>query len=219
MSVSKPFSVVSERNTKVRTATEREAELLGAAAHVFAEKGFHETKISDIVAHAGVAQGTFYLYFKNKNDILFRLISNCCARVLDKLAQASLAHEHVKTGQDYRAAGLTFYVDLFHMLEAERPILRLILTGPSGVDPAIDKMLGALREALTERVKSDLELGISAGYLRKCHTAVVAEALVGMVYHLAFERFVRGRDLGVDLECLAAEIVALENFGISGDAK
>ncbi len=45
-----------------------------AAKEIFSEKGFYETKISDIVEKAGVAQGTFYLYFKSKEDIFIELV-------------------------------------------------------------------------------------------------------------------------------------------------
>ena len=41
-----------------------------AAVEVFAEKGFHQARISDIARRAGVADGTIYLYFKNKEDLL-----------------------------------------------------------------------------------------------------------------------------------------------------
>ena len=39
--------------------------LLNTAYHLFTEKGFQKTSISDIVNEAGVAKGTFYLYFKD----------------------------------------------------------------------------------------------------------------------------------------------------------
>src|SRR5690242_18529711 len=47
----------------------REA-ILKAAAKVFASKGFFNSKVADVAAAAGVADGTVYLYFKNKDDIL-----------------------------------------------------------------------------------------------------------------------------------------------------
>ncbi len=46
--------------------------ILEAAARVFAEKGFHKAKISDVARLAGVADGTVYLYFKNKHDLLIK---------------------------------------------------------------------------------------------------------------------------------------------------
>ena len=48
----------------------RRAELVTAAAALFAERGVAETAVSDIVRAAGVAQGTFYLYFESKDAIV-----------------------------------------------------------------------------------------------------------------------------------------------------
>ena len=47
--------------------------ILDAALQMFAAKGFHESKISEIARIAGVADGTIYLYFKNKDDLLISL--------------------------------------------------------------------------------------------------------------------------------------------------
>lgn len=44
-----------------------------AAVEVFAEKGFRQARVSDIAKKAGVADGTIYLYFKNKEDILLSI--------------------------------------------------------------------------------------------------------------------------------------------------
>lgn len=44
-----------------------------AAVEVFAEKGFRQARVSDIARKAGVADGTIYLYFKNKEDILLSI--------------------------------------------------------------------------------------------------------------------------------------------------
>ncbi len=47
--------------------------ILEAAVKVFAKNGFHNSRISDIASEAGVASGTIYLYFRNKDDILIRV--------------------------------------------------------------------------------------------------------------------------------------------------
>ena len=52
----------------------KESSLLNTAFEFFTTKGFSKTSISDIVGHAGVAKGTFYLYFKDKYDIRNKLI-------------------------------------------------------------------------------------------------------------------------------------------------
>lgn len=47
--------------------------ILNAAITVFAEKGFHQARVSDVADQAGVADGTIYLYFKSKDDLLLTL--------------------------------------------------------------------------------------------------------------------------------------------------
>ncbi len=48
--------------------------LIESAIKIFAQKGYWKTKVSDIVKDAGLAQGTFYLYFKNKQDCLKNIL-------------------------------------------------------------------------------------------------------------------------------------------------
>jgi AcrR family transcriptional regulator len=59
--------------------------LLDAAVPALAEKGYHATRVDDIVRIAGVSHGTFYLYFANKDD-LFRTLAERCADEADALA-------------------------------------------------------------------------------------------------------------------------------------
>ena len=69
-------------------------DLLNAAFDLFISKGFHNTSIADIVGKAGIAKGTFYLYFKDKTDIRNRLISSKATQLFQnaclKLNQTSL---------------------------------------------------------------------------------------------------------------------------------
>ncbi|MDP2232680.1 MAG: TetR/AcrR family transcriptional regulator [Actinomycetota bacterium] len=54
--------------------TARRAELAAVAAAVFGEKGVANTSVSDIVKAGGVAQGTFYLYFASKDEIILAVV-------------------------------------------------------------------------------------------------------------------------------------------------
>ena len=49
---------------------EKRKRILDAAIRTFGRRGFHEARIAEIAAAAGVAEGTVYLYFKNKEDLL-----------------------------------------------------------------------------------------------------------------------------------------------------
>ncbi len=62
--------------------------ILDAAEQVFAQNGFFHSKVSQIAKSAGVADGTIYLYFKNKDDILICLFETRMERVNQKLSEA-----------------------------------------------------------------------------------------------------------------------------------
>jgi TetR/AcrR family transcriptional regulator, fatty acid metabolism regulator protein len=56
--------------------------ILNAAKHVFAMEGFYNSKVSEIAREAHVADGTIYLYFKNKDDILISLFEEELNRII-----------------------------------------------------------------------------------------------------------------------------------------
>lgn len=65
----------------------KENRLLEAAYNLFIEKGITATAIDEIVKKAGVAKGTFYLYFKDKEDILEKLILKKSSEIVKKALQ------------------------------------------------------------------------------------------------------------------------------------
>jgi TetR/AcrR family fatty acid metabolism transcriptional regulator len=73
----------------VRTATNRIEknhkynQILEAAIKVFARQGFHQSTVAQIAKEAGVADGTIYLYFKNKDDILVQFFNYKTKLVFD----------------------------------------------------------------------------------------------------------------------------------------
>jgi TetR/AcrR family fatty acid metabolism transcriptional regulator len=79
--------------TTVRTAVgdKREA-ILRAAISVFAHNGYFNSKVADIAREAGVADGTVYLYFKSKEDILHSIFDRS---VEDALGAARKQIKHV----------------------------------------------------------------------------------------------------------------------------
>jgi TetR/AcrR family fatty acid metabolism transcriptional regulator len=74
----------NERNgVGVKTAiTDKYEAILRAAIKVFAGFGYFNSKVSDIAAEAGVADGTVYLYFKNKEDILHSIFDRAMAEFI-----------------------------------------------------------------------------------------------------------------------------------------
>jgi TetR/AcrR family fatty acid metabolism transcriptional regulator len=73
-------------------AVNKHARIITAATKVFAKKGFFNARISDIAKEAKVADGTIYLYFNNKYDILISVFEEEIGKLVDQ-AKKSLAQE------------------------------------------------------------------------------------------------------------------------------
>ena len=59
--------------------------IIQAAVRVFAEKGFYNSRVSEIAKEANVADGTIYLYFKNKDDILISLFEEEFGQIVENM--------------------------------------------------------------------------------------------------------------------------------------
>ena len=93
-------------NTSVRTvvADKREA-ILRAAIKVFARKGYFSSKVSDIAKEAGIADGTVYLYFKSKDEILHSIFHRAMAEFISE-GKKELAEIPSPEAKLYRIAEL-----------------------------------------------------------------------------------------------------------------
>jgi TetR/AcrR family fatty acid metabolism transcriptional regulator len=67
-----------------RRTQDKRDRILEAAVRVFARKGYFAARIADIASQAGVADGTIYLYFRNKEDILVSLFDEIMAEHIEK---------------------------------------------------------------------------------------------------------------------------------------
>ena len=68
-----------------RKDNEKHHRIIEAATKVFAKNGFYQSKIAQIAKEAGVADGTIYIYFENKDDILISLFEEQMKVVLDNM--------------------------------------------------------------------------------------------------------------------------------------
>src|SRR5215468_10034658 len=81
----------SKRVGKVDPAVRRQA-ILDAALDVFAERWFEEARLDDVAAQAGVAKGTLYLYFDDKEALFEEVVRSTAAPIVERLtALAAMA--------------------------------------------------------------------------------------------------------------------------------
>ena len=109
-----------------RKESDKRREILQASIRVFARSGFFNSKVSDIAKQAGVADGTIYLYFRNKDDLLISLFDQTMgefvARAREALETAShpveklrrLAALHLDGLGRNRELAVVFQIELRH---------------------------------------------------------------------------------------------------------
>ncbi len=67
---------------------EKRDRITEAAISVFAQKGYGSARVADVAKKAGVADGTIYLYFRNKEDLLLSIFEEKMGKVIDELSDA-----------------------------------------------------------------------------------------------------------------------------------
>jgi len=87
------MAVHSTTTKRKGAAPEKRDRILKAAVKVFAKSGFYATRVSEIAKAAGVADGTIYLYFKNKDDVLITIFEDGITRLLAILREVAESDE------------------------------------------------------------------------------------------------------------------------------
>lgn len=105
-----------------RRAAERKLQIINAAAHLFAEKGFHRTTTRDIAEEADVSEGTLYNYFESKDDLLLDIMD-----MLDDLpSDADQIHPLVL--EDAREFLITMMRGRRELIDQYHPMLQSVLS-------------------------------------------------------------------------------------------
>jgi TetR/AcrR family transcriptional regulator, fatty acid metabolism regulator protein len=117
-------NVMARQVSSTKVVTDKREAILRAAIKVFAQKGYFSSKVADIAGEAGIADGTVYLYFKSKDEILHSIFDRAMEEfiaegkreiseiidVKDKLRRIAALHLE-KLGAD-RDLAIVFQVEL-----------------------------------------------------------------------------------------------------------
>jgi AcrR family transcriptional regulator len=189
------------------TRDRRRRELLDVALRVFSERGYHETRISDLIEAAGVARGTFYLYFDSKNAIFHVLLDELVGRI-----RASIVGVDMSEGAaPLREQLITTIERVFAVFDASPDLTAFVLRVAVGLDPEIDKKLAELYGQLHDFITMSLDNGVRLGLLRATDTRIVGWAVLGSIKQLV-EILIDRRER--DLRVLTASLVDYNLAGL-----
>ena len=200
-----------------RSSDTRE-QILDTTLQLFAERGYHKTKISDIVKAVGVAQGTFYWYFKSKETIALEVIKNGQEKLLQFIAQGY--RQSGGTVQDAVKASENLFEDFFTFSEKNKALMVLLFKGietEESVHNAILETREKLEDAFHQNIKRAMELGILPKKDPNLESALLMSLIEGMLSRWLFSSISIHANLQhKSAKELAHDVVQFEFFGLLG---
>ncbi len=181
---------------------EREEEILVRAKSLFSQKGFHSLTVSDIVDSLGIARGTFYQYFKNKDDVYRRVLERTVFEISKRLKPLPLDRPLDQLRQNLLA--------VLKLIEEDRETATLIFYHPYKLNPAFDSILESFFSEVLALIERALLRGMEMGIVRECDVRVISRAILGAFIEVGkglLREEVRGAQDAVD---------ELLSFGLRG---
>ncbi|OBZ09069.1 TetR family transcriptional regulator [Bacillus sp. FJAT-27264] len=136
---------------------------MAAALDLFARKGYHGTKISDVVKATGVSQGTFYWHFKSKEQLTLELIEDGKEKLIQVIQQGY--RKHAGTVDDMVGSSARLLTDLFTFAHQNRDLMALLLMKGQGADQPIREAVSQTWVAFEAAFKSNIERAVELGML------------------------------------------------------
>ncbi len=162
-----------------RRGPDRRRDLLDAARRRFLADGYERTSVASIVREAGVAQGTFYLYFRSKEQLLLRLRGEVLATYLEAFRTASAgdapADERLLAGLDR----------LGREMKRLHPLLRVFRAAASGAETQRVRLEG--REALAAPLADLIAAGQADGSFQVDDPRMAAHLVLALLDDLLYE--------------------------------
>jgi AcrR family transcriptional regulator len=152
---------------------ETRTRILEAAVKVFATKGYHDTKVDDIVSESSTSKGSFYFYFPSKQDIFLALSDTFADLLESKITQAMEKETH---GMQQMDSALRSSLGLFTQY---RGLAKIALVQAVGLGAVFEEKRRALNNRLTTLIQSRLERAAADGSIPPLQAEITARAWVG----------------------------------------
>jgi len=154
-------------------AQETRTRILEAAVKVFATKGYHDTKVDDIVSESSTSKGSFYFYFPSKQDIFLALSDTFADLLESKITQAMEKEAH---GMQQMDSALRSSLGLFTQY---RGLAKIALVQAVGLGAVFEERRRAINNRLTTIIQTRLEQAAADGSIPPLQAEITARAWVG----------------------------------------
>src|SRR5579872_5423142 len=173
---------------------ERRQQILSVAREVFARRGYHAAKIDEIVAAAGIARGTFYLYFEDKRAIFEEIVDRTIARLGLAIVRVD-PNDAARTVADQVRDNI---LRIVRILLEDRATTKILLSDALGVDPAFDQKLLSFYDEMSSMLERSLRDGQDLGVVAAGDVRLMSWLLMGALKEALFQIVQRGAEYDED---------------------
>ncbi|HXW85351.1 MAG TPA: TetR/AcrR family transcriptional regulator [Candidatus Binataceae bacterium] len=153
----------------------RRAAVLRHAKRIFARKGYHRTNVADIISRAGIARGTFYLYFSNKKDLFEELLNQVVTELQSRILRLRAGEPDPVDQLRQNLRRVVSYV------LAERELTDILLNHSTGFDRELDAKILAFYDRIAGLIQRSLDLGVEMKLVRAADTRAIAYCILGAI--------------------------------------
>ncbi len=168
---------------RIHSRDVRRERLVHSAKRAFAEKGYHEASISQIVRHAGIARSTFYQYFDSKLHLFQSILDSFLQDLHESIQPISLA-PGAPAPMAQLQDNLTRVLDL---VLAEGDLTQIVLHHTGALDQTVVRRLEEFYKEAAEMIQRSLNQGISMNLVRPCDTRLTSFSIIGAVKEVVFQ--------------------------------
>lgn len=194
---------------------DKEKRIIEAATKLFAEKGYRSTTIEEIAREAGIAKGTVYLYFKDKQELFHHIVQ----RISETHEKNQIKIHEFKEWKDrlrqYIVLQLKFFQDNIYLA-------RISIKETYGFDEEVARIFFKAIDRHVQLIASIIRGGMRDGVFREVDAHKTAMAFMGMVnYYIVYE-FMENREQKLEETAdflLNLFLQGLENAKLRGQAQ
>jgi AcrR family transcriptional regulator len=197
-----------------RTILDRETRrqrILEAATTVFARKGYRHTSVADIIEAAGIARGTFYLYFQSKEEIFLALIDRWFEDTTRRLEQVA---DMPASLEETRCKKLGEIRGWFEFFRERRELALIVFREAVAIDDRFEERMEQLLARINQLRGQHMRQMQQAGYFRTDANIDFLNACLNGIFRELMLRYVL-REEAPDLDWLVDQLHTFVQYGVA----
>jgi TetR/AcrR family fatty acid metabolism transcriptional regulator len=182
--------------------------ILTAAINIFSQKGYHNTRVDEIVEAADTSKGGVYFHFPSKQDIFLGLVDEFAGlleiRILESIEQQKGNLERVD-------AALKACIDTF---SEYRKLSKIFLVQAVGLGIVFEEKQRLIRDRFVEIIKRNLDNAVSNGEIQPVNTQIAAYAWIGAINEVVI-RWIHTGEPDLETALPDLRIFLLQSIGVT----